>query len=165
MRNFKIFLWIFIIFLIQTVILARIHVFGAAPSIVLSYAVCIAVLENEFNSAAVISIICAAAMGALGGRSFILTTLFYTYSSIIIFAARKKPAYMNNAVKALFWTFVASALSEIMFFSADAFTLTYDMLITNALPTAVINTALTAVVYPILNASMYREKKRKLLIT
>lgn len=165
MRNFKIFLWIFIIFLIQTVILAQIHVFGAAPSIVMSYMVCIVILENEFNSAALISIICAAAMGALGGRNFILTTLFYTYSSIIIFAARKKPAYMNNAVKALFWTFIVSALSEIMFFAADTFMLTYDMLITNALPTAVINTALTAVVYPILNAAMYREKKKKLLIT
>ena len=88
MRNFKTFLWIFIVFLIQTVILARVHIFGAVPSLVMAYVICVMILENEFRNAVTISIICSAAMGALGGREFAVTVLFYVYSSIIIFALR-----------------------------------------------------------------------------
>lgn len=164
MRNFKIFLWIFIVFLIQTVILARIHILGAAPSLVMAYVVCVMILENEFKTAVTISIICAAAMGAIGGRTFVPVTLFYTYSSIIIFSARKKPVYFADSVKALMWTFIMSALSEIIFFAADNFTLNCDMLLHGALPTAVFNTAVTAVLYPLLKKTMYKEKKKKLLI-
>ena len=39
-RNFKIFLWIFVIFLVQTVVLSPIHIFGAVPSAVLAFVMC-----------------------------------------------------------------------------------------------------------------------------
>ena len=57
MRNFKIFLWIFAVLLIQTVILAQVRLFGAIPSLVLVYAVCVMILENEFKNAVTVSII------------------------------------------------------------------------------------------------------------
>lgn len=88
MRNFKIFLWIFVIFLVQTVVLSPIHIFGAVPSAVLAFVMCVAILENEFRTAVIISGICAVVMGAIGGRNFTEITLFYAYSSIIVFAAR-----------------------------------------------------------------------------
>ena len=59
MRNFKIFLWIFVIFLVQTVVLSPIHIFGAVPSAVLAFVMCVAILENEFRTAVIISGICA----------------------------------------------------------------------------------------------------------
>ena len=55
MRNFKIFLWIFVIFLVQTVVLSPIHIFGAVPSAVLAFVMCVAILENEFRTAVIIS--------------------------------------------------------------------------------------------------------------
>ena len=58
MRNFKIFLWIFVIFLVQTVVLSPIHIFGAVPSAVLAFVMCVAILENEFRTAVIISGIC-----------------------------------------------------------------------------------------------------------
>ena len=84
MRNFKIFLWIFVIFLVQTVVLSPIHIFGAVPSAVLAFVMCVAILENEFRTAVIISGICAVVMGAIGGRNFTEITLFYAYSSIIV---------------------------------------------------------------------------------
>ena len=48
MRNFKIFLWIFVIFLVQTVVLSPIHIFGAVPSAVLAFVMCVAILEMNF---------------------------------------------------------------------------------------------------------------------
>lgn len=164
MRNFKIFLWIFIIFLIQTVVLARVHILGAVPSLVTAYIVCVMLLENEFRNAFIISLICAASAGALCGREFVITVLFYLYSSIMIFVLRKKPLYIGNMPKALFWTFISSAAMEVVFFAAEHMTVNMQMLIYNAIPTAIFNMALAAVVYPLLNAIMYKEKKKKLLI-
>ncbi|MCD8181704.1 MAG: hypothetical protein LUF26_09565 [Firmicutes bacterium] len=164
MRNFKVFLWIFIVFLIQTVILARAHIFGAAASAVMAYVVCVMILEDEFKNAVTISIICAAAMGALGGRSFAAVMLFYTYSSIIVFSLRKKPVYAGNFAKALLWTFALSAVSEILFYAAENMSVSTAMLLNNALPTAVINTVLAAVIYPILKKTMYKEEKKKTLL-
>lgn len=164
MRNFKIFLWIFIIFLIQTVILGHIHVFGAVPSLVLAYIVCVMVMENEFRSAVTISIICAGIMGGLSGRDFMITVLFYVYSSIIIFALRKKPAYVNNCIKVIMWTLISSAILEILFFAVRNLSLNLSMLINDALPTAIFNVVLAGILYPILKRTMYKEEKKKLLI-
>lgn len=164
MRNFKIFLWIFIIFLIQTVVLARIHILGAVPSLVTAYIVCVMLLENEFRNAVIISVICAGAAGALCGREFVITVLFYVYSSIVVFVLRKKPMYVGNFLKALLWTFISSAALEIAFFAAEYMTISMNMLMYSVLPTALFNTALAAVVYPVLKSVMYKEKKKKLLI-
>ena len=116
MRNFKIFLWIFVIFLVQTVVLSPIHIFGAVPSAVLAFVMCVAILENEFRTAVIISGICAVVMGAIGGRNFTEITLFYAYSSIIVFAARKRPRYVGNFPKTIVWTFIMSAILEILLF-------------------------------------------------
>ena len=166
MRNFKIFLWIFIVFLIQTVILAGIHAFGAVPSLVMAYVVCVMLLENEFRSAVTISIICAVVMGALSGREFVGTVLFYVYSSIIIFALRKKPRYVGNLPKAVVWTFLMSGIMEILYYVLRTLSVNINMLLYDALPTAVFNAALALIVYPILKATMYKEEnKKRLLIT
>ena len=166
MRNFKIFLWIFIVFLIQTVILAGIHAFGAVPSLVMVYVVCVMLLENEFRSAVTISIICASAMGVLSGREFVITVLFYVYSSIIIFALRKKPRYVGNLPKAVVWTFLTSGIMETLYYVLRTLSVNTDMLLYDALPTAVLNAVLVLIVYPILKATMYKEEnKKRLLIT
>lgn len=164
MRNFKTFLWIFIVFLIQTVILARVHIFGAVPSLVMAYVVCVMLLENEFRNAVTISIICSAAMGALGGREFAVTVLFYVYSSIIIFALRKKPAYVGNLPKAAVWTFLASGVMEILYFAIRTLSVNTEMLLHDALPTAIFSAVLALIVYPILKVTMYREEKKKKLL-
>ena len=164
MRNFKIFLWIFIVFLIQTVILARVHIFGAVPSLVMAYVICVMLLENEFRNAVTISIICSAAMGALGGREFAVTVLFYVYSSIIIFALRKKPAYVGNLPKAVVWTFLASGVMEILYFAIRTLSVNTEMLLHDALPTAIFSAVLTLIVYPVLKVTMYREEKKKKLL-
>ena len=164
MRNFKTFLWIFIVFLIQTVILARVHIFGAVPSLVMAYVICVMILENEFRNAVTISIICSAAMGALGGREFAVTVLFYVYSSIIIFALRKKPEYVGNLPKAVVWTFLASGVMEILYFAIRTLSVNTEMLLHDALPTAIFSAVLALIVYPVLKVTMYREEKNKKLL-
>lgn len=164
MRRFKIFLWIFIVFLLQTVVVSHIHILGAVPSLVISFILCIVIMENEFRNAVIISSICAAAMGALSGREFVIMTLAYVYSSIIVFRLRKKPAYISNFSKTLMWTFIVSAAIEILYFMIMNWTINLNVLLYDALPTAVLNILGTLVLYPILKRTMYKEEKKKLLI-
>ncbi len=164
MRNFKTFLWIFIIFLIQTVIMSRIHAFGAVVSIAMAYIICVMMLENEFRRAVCICVICAGVMGALCGREFVLTTLFYVYAPMIVFAMRKKPVYVGNFPKAVFWTFVASGLFEVIYVTVINMSFDVNVLLHDALPTAVINGICVLAVYPALKLTMYREEKKKKLL-
>ena len=161
MRNFKIFLWIFVIFLVQTVVLSPIHIFGAVPSAVLAFVMCVAILENEFRTAVIISGICAVVMGAIGGRNFTEITLFYAYSSIIVFAARKRPRYVGNFPKTIVWTFIMSAILEILLFVIREMTLDVSVIFSDALPTAVFNTVIAVILYPILKKTLYKEEKKK----
>ncbi len=163
-RNFKIGIWIFCALLIQTVIVSQIHIFGAGASLIAGYIVCVTVLENEFRNALTITVIAAALTGALSGRGFEAVTLFYAYSAVIIFALRKKPRYVGAFPKALAWTFICSGLVETVLFFIDRRTLTSDMLLYAALPAAAVNTALAALIYPLLKKTMYKEEKEKLLI-
>lgn len=164
MRRFKIFLWIFIVFLMQTVVISHVHILGAVPSVVMSYVICVVIMENEFRNAVIISSICAAAMGALSGREFVTMTLAYVYSSVIVFKLRKKPAYIGNFPKAVGWTFIMSAVIEILYFMIMTWTINLNMILYDALPTAVLNILGTIVIYPILKHTLYKEEKKKLLI-
>lgn len=166
MRNFKIFVWIFIIFLIQTVILSSVHIFGAVPSALIAFVMCVMLLENEFRSAVTISIICAVLMGAGGGRGFTVTVLLYVYLSIVVFALRRKPIYIGNFTKTLVWTFIVSAIIEILFLPVREMSFEIKVLWLDALPTAFFNTVIAAILYPMLKKTIYKEeKKKKLLIS
>lgn len=164
MRNFKIFLWIFVIFLIQTVVLSSFHIMGAVPSLVLGFIICVMISENEFRTAMVITVICSVSVGAICTDSFVFTTLFYVYASIIVFSLRKKPAYVNDYLKALVWTFIISAIVEVVLFALDTMSVNVRMLLYDALPTAAVNTILTAVLYPLLRKTLYNQEKRKKLL-
>lgn len=121
-------------------------------------------LENEFRTAVIISGICAVVMGAIGGRNFTEITLFYAYSSIIVFAARKRPRYVGNFPKTIVWTFIMSAILEILLFVIREMTFDVSVIFSDALPTAVFNTVIAVILYPILKKTLYKEEKKKKLL-
>ena len=164
MRKLKVFLWMFIIFLIQTVIVSRIRFYGAVPSIVMAYAVSVMLLEEEFNSAASTAVLCAVSAGALCGRNFYVMTLYIFFVSLIVFALRRKPLYIAGFLKAIFYTFVFSGALEILFFAMTNMTVTTDMLLYDALTTAAVNTVFVIATYPLLKRTMYKKEEKKLLI-
>lgn len=164
MRNFKIGVWIFCIFLIQTVVLSGIHVYDAVPSLVLPFVVCVALMEEDVITTAVVSGICAFIAGAFTGHSYIVTALYIFYAGMLISALKSKPRYISRTVKAFTQTFILSGIMETIFRFIDAGTVTADMLLYSALPFAVINTMFVILIYPLLTCTMYKEDKEKLLI-
>ena len=164
MRSFKFGVWIFCIFLVQTVVLSGIHVFNAVPSLVLPFVVCAALMEESAVDAVVISAVCALVSGAFTGRSYIVTALYIFYAGMVVFAVKAKPLYINKAVKAFALTFIISGVMEVLFRFIDAGSVTPDVLMYSVLPFAAVNTAFVILVYPILKRTMYKEDKEKLLI-
>ena len=71
---------------------------------------------------------------------------------------------MGNLPKALFWTFLTSFAAELMYYAAVRFTLNADVIFSDALPTALFNTAMALAVYPLLKITMYKEEKKKRLL-
>ena len=164
MRNFKFGVWIFCIFLVQTVILSGIHIYNAVPSLVLPFIVCAALMEEGVTAAAVIGGICALIAGAFTGHSYIVTVLYIFYASVLVFALKSKPLYVHKAVKAFVWTFVLSGIMEMIFRFIDEGNVTADMLLYSVLPYAAVNMAFVIIIYPLLKRTMYKEDKEKLLI-
>ena len=164
MRNFKIGVWIFCIFIVQTVILSGIHVFNAVPSLALPFVVCAALMEEDVVTTAVVSGICALIAGAFTGRSYIVTVLCIFYASVLVFVLKSKPLYVHRAVKAFVWTFILSGVMETIFRFIDVGSVTVDILLYSALPYAAINTLFVIIIYPLLKRTMYKEDKEKLLI-
>ncbi|MBQ2669974.1 MAG: hypothetical protein IJG06_04365 [Clostridia bacterium] len=76
--------------------------------------------------------------------------LFTFYTSLIVFALRKKPLYIGGFIKSIGWTFILSGIMEIIFLVLRSHTLTTDMLLYAALPTAIINAIFVFAIYPVL---------------
>lgn len=164
MRKFKVFLWIFIIFLLQTTVFSRIHIFLGLPSVIPAYVISVALLDDDFDAVAVITIVCAFLSGALCGREFTVMTLYIVFTSFFIFSFKHKPRYMGMFPKALFYVFILSGVFEIMYFFMRNMTVTVQMLLWGALPTAIVNTLLCVILFPILKRTMYRAEEKKLVL-
>lgn len=163
-RKLKIFLWIFVIFLVQTVIISRIHVLNATPSLILPYVVCVMMLEPDLVTAYTIGAICSVSAGALCGQNFVLMSLYMFLSSLAVFGLKKRPVYVKNIVKALFGTFIIAGAGETLFFAVRHMNVTVSFLLGGALPGAIISTVFAIIIYPVLKRTMYKEEKKKLLI-
>ena len=164
MRSFKFGVWIFCIFLVQTVIFSGIHVLNAVPSLVLPFVVCAALMEESVVDAAVISAVCALVSGAFTGRSYIVTALYIFYAGMVVYAVKAKPLYINRTVKAFALTFIISGIMETVFRFIDAGSITPNVIMYSVLPYAAVNTAFVIIIYPLLKRTMYKEDKEKLLI-
>lgn len=166
MRNLKIIVWIVLLFLVQTVLVNYIKIAGARPDLILPFVLCVALMEDSFKRSVTISVVCAVLAASLCGRNFTLALLFYTYMSIIVFNMRTHPRYMPDFAKYMIYMFIGSVVLEglsyimlysgvsgfgIVFLRVLVFTVLYDI-------------AAALVIYPIVRKTVYKSKKKQLII-
>lgn len=164
MKRFKLFVWILVLFIIEFTIINRIAFFNSAPDLVFAFAVAYAMLEEEYEYAVGAAIICGICTGSICSGSFSVSVLMYSYGAIIVKALENKLRYIPDFAKALFWTFVMSALGEaIMYFTLN---LSFDpiTLWRVILPFSLCNTAAEAILYPIVKKTMVVFDAKKKLI-
>lgn len=161
MKIFKYIVWIFLLFLLQTVVMNYIAPFGFRPDLILPFVAATAIKEDSFKNATIVSIVCAVLAGALSGKNFSFCVLFYTYEGAMIFNMRRRPRYMPDFLRFLMWVVPASLISEII-----SYLLLYSSVkwfvnafIFHVLPTAGMTVLFGAVIYFCVSKTLFGRKK------
>ncbi|MDD6483124.1 MAG: hypothetical protein PUF72_00915 [Clostridiales bacterium] len=164
MKNVKLGVWIFILAIIDTTVLNYARVMGAVPSLLFAFIVSAALLEDTFTASAVITMLCAAAAGALGGRSFAVVFILYSLCGIWVFNIRNKPRYTKNIIKALVHTALWGVISEAILYFTVLFNFNLREIIASAVYPALYDMIAVLIIYPLLEASVYKNSASKKLI-
>lgn len=164
MKRIKLTLWILILFIIEVALVNRIRLFNSAPDLVFAFAVVYAMLEEEYEYAVGVAIICGICTGSVCSDSFTVSVLMYSYGAIIVKALRNRLRYIPDFAKTLFWTFALSAAgSAVMYFTLNL-SFEFGVLWRVVLPFCVSNTAAAAVLYPIVKKTIVIVDEKKKLI-
>lgn len=158
MRNFKLFLWIFILLILETTLGRYIKIQSILPDIVLVFVISYAILEEAPLRRVVVGCICGIAMGALGGRGPAFMLLWYMYGAYFTgkILSRYRKQWFFKAAPAVFLVTVAGELFYYVFhyFSVSGF---LDALLWTVLPAAVYNAAVSLVIFPLLRRTIYKK--------
>lgn len=161
MRAFKYTVWITVLFLVQTVVMGHISPGGIRADIILPFIAVSAIKENSFRMSTAVTIICAAAAGALCGRNFSLCVLFYTYFGALVFAMRRRPRYMPDFMRYIVWTVPAALISEVLscLLLYSSLARTGNMFFERALPAAAVTVTAALIIYPLADFALYRNER------
>ena len=161
MKVLKYVIWIFLLFILQTVTLNYIAPFGFRPDLILPFVVIVAIKEDTLKNSMLISIICAVAAGALSGKNFSFCVLFYTYVGAVVFGMRNHPRYVPDLAKIPFWTFISAAVGEsvsylLLYSSVKWFVKAFFV---HILPISLITTAVGMVLYFLASKTLFGKRK------
>lgn len=163
MKIFKYTLWIVVLLLLQTVVVNDIRIMSLRPDIILPFVVISAMREDSFKAATVVSIVCAVLVGALCGRNFSFSVLFYTYLAAIVFNTRRYLRHMPDFVRYIIRVIPAAIISEavsylILYMSFDWFLKAFILYM---LPSALYTVAVSALLYPVFSITLYGSGDRR----
>ncbi|MGN0148649.1 MAG: rod shape-determining protein MreD [Clostridia bacterium] len=164
MKRLKLFLWIFILFILKTVVINRINFFNSAPDLVFAFVIAYAMIEEDFYYAACTGIICGICTGSLCSVSFPVSVLMYTYSVLLVTALKNKPRYIPDFVKTLFWVFILSAAGEAVLYFTINLSMGINVLFKMIIPFGIYNLAAAALIYPLVKKTMHIVDDKKKLI-
>lgn len=162
MKNFKIFIWILMIFLIQTIAVHYICP-AAPPMIIIPFIISLSFLEGSFRYAMTVSVICGACAGSFTGDNFFFSLLLSAAVSLFVMRFKRKRIYIHELIK----TVLCSAV--FVFIAETAVSLAINPSIGTymhlALPSILLSDAITAVfaviIYPLLKKTVYSHNEKK----
>lgn len=164
MKRLKLFLWIFILFIMDIVVINRIDFFNSAPDLVFVFVIAYAVLEEEFSYVIGVSIICGVCAGALFSSNFPVSVLLYAYSALLVTALRGKLRYVPAFVKALFLALILSFIGEAIMYFILNLSFKTDVILKIILPFGVYNFAAELIIYPLVKKTMITVNEKEKLI-
>lgn len=164
MNKFKIFLWIFSIYILQNVFCPIVTVTGVVPDLMLGFLTAYAALEERFNKLLPLILICAVIDATMTGRVFPITTAFVGLGGIASYIMRDYMRFIPKLVR----TQAVTALSAFLMSCAEFFvvsnTITVEFLKNTAIWYTVYTVVASIIIYFILNRVMFKKTEKKLLI-
>ncbi len=167
MKNLKIAIWVFVLFIFQTVCINYVRVNGIVPDAVFAFVMALSMFEGDYVTALTVSIICGVFSGSLVGGNFALEVILYTYSTIFILKFRDKSKNFPRVLKVVIVVFILSAASSAAGYFINSLSLSANALTRVFIPYAVYNTLIAIAVYLLLKYTVYskEDKHEKQLIS
>lgn len=162
MRKFKIAIWIFLLYIIQTVFGGAININGTIPDLLLAFAVIFTFYEWELNTATLIIIICGILAGSEAGRVFPAVVIMTCAAAM---AARGFSAkFIPQCIRVISVIAVSSfVLCAFEYFTAYKWITVYAL--TNSiLPHVIYTVVMACVVYPLVKRTLFYVQDKKQLI-
>lgn len=164
MKRLKLLIWILVLFIIEIVFINRLDFFSSAPDVVFAFCIAYAVIEEDYDYAVGIGIICGICTGSICGGSFAASVLMYSYSVLIIKELLNRLRYIPYFAKMLFFAFALSAIGKAVIYFVLNLSFELRILWEVILPYAICNLIAAAVLYPLVKKTMVViDEKRKLI--
>ena len=162
MRTVKLTLWIFILYILQTVFCGVISVYGAVADLLLVFCLAYAFMERSVLSASTVIIICSVLNGSAAGRVFpvvaaatalggIVSYSFYNYLRFI-------PSYLRFLIVVIVTAFVCGTLETVIAYKS------IGQALGMALPYLIYTAASSVIIYPLLYRTIFNDEKGKKFI-
>lgn len=161
MKTFKYSIWIFVLFLVQTVVMGHIMPFGLKADLVLAFVTVTAVREDSCRASTAVAVICAVMAAALSGRNFYFCLLFYTYLGLFTFAMRRRPRHLPPFWRYAAWIAPSAVVSEIICgaIGMPSASLAETVFI-RLLPAAAYTVVCAVLIYPIASATLFKAERK-----
>lgn len=156
MKKIKLLIWIIVLTILDASVMKHMRIFDTVPILTYAFLICVAVLDDEFTVTAIAGGICGIIGGSLFGQNFYFTFIFYALSAVAVFYLKSRPRYIHEIFKVLFWCGVLSFIWGAGTQLIAVHTITLRMLYSSIIAGTVYNMAASAVVYPILERTVYR---------
>lgn len=150
MKQFKLFLWIFALVLIRTVISVFFNIRGIVPDLLFAFTAAYATYEKSLRSVMWVTVICGVLSSAMGAAPFGAVMLMFVYSAAIQFMLYQKFHRMTGAVRAMLGTAVFTAAGECIINLVLSMSFSMTVLTGYILPMVILNMLLAAVIYILL---------------
>lgn len=163
MRTIKIIIWIFALFILQSVFGGVIGIRGCVPELLLCFTVCFAICDSSRISAYVL-IACGILSGSGVGRVFPIAVIVIGGAGLIACGMASRLRFIPVFVRAL----AIIALCAFVMCSAEYFTaykaITFTVLVTRLLPFTLYTAAWGGIMYPTVRRTLFKKTEKKLLV-
>ena len=165
MRTYKLVLWIFILYIIQTVFYPVLSLCGYVPELLMCFVVSYASLERRFRKVSPVIIICAILSGVGTGRVFSIAVLFIGLAGVAAYLAMSYMQFIPKIIRVGAVTAFFAFLMHCAEFFAVSETLTSDFITNTAVWYTLYTTIVVCVIYLILGKIMNIDDKTMLIIS
>ncbi len=162
MRVVKLTLWIAILYILQTVFCGVISVNGTVADLMLVFCLAYAFMERSVSSAALVIIICSVLNGSAVGRIFPVVTAVTAFGGIVSYSfynyLRFIPSFLRFLIVLIPVSFVMSVIETIIAYRG------IENVLAIAIPYIIYTAAASAIIYPLLYKTMFKNDESKRFI-
>lgn len=164
MKALKLFLWIFVLYVLQNIVCPIVSVTQLVPDLLLGFIVSYSALEHRFDKLSPVIIITALVAATGTGRVFSIVMLFVGLAGIVSYIFTGYLRFIPHFVRAQLVTLVFSFIMCISEFFVCARTLTGAFIFGTALPCTLFTTVASCIIYLLVRYMIFKNTEKKLLI-